>query len=290
MSKLDIDVLVQLAWLGPLEAEAWRPRTDDPDELGAELWTRNYEANADEGDPPLPEYTFNALPVQVTAVEGLKHVSCYRYQTGEALGTPYEGDAIPTLIAELVGSLQAAIPGWEEAPWGWNDATVQDRMDRPHPVVPVERRPREAAARGLERYTTAGFVPADPYPHRESPHTDPRKVLAAFVYPGMVPGEMYQPWSAMIMICADDEGAHRVFSDSVEDGKNRGQMYHGVATMALHVYRFGNTVLTTSDPTIAPGSEPGRLDILAANLGEPDEHWYNRDEQDSSTEPGSDAS
>lgn len=41
MSKLDIDVLVQLALVGPGDATNWNPLTDDPDRLGTLLWSHN---------------------------------------------------------------------------------------------------------------------------------------------------------------------------------------------------------------------------------------------------------
>src|SRR4051794_13378892 len=82
MSKIDIDVLVQLLVQGPQGAQHWAALKQDPDALGTQLWQQNYGAapSRDEA-PPLPTYHFEPLPFAVTAEEGLKHCACYTYQT-----------------------------------------------------------------------------------------------------------------------------------------------------------------------------------------------------------------
>ena len=274
VSKLDIDVLVQLAWVGPLAATGWRPMTRDPDGLGQALWQRNYESNAEEGDPPLPEYGFEPLPIEITAVEGLKHVGCYRYQT-ETLGRAHEGDDLATLVQELAVRLESELPGYSEAPWGWDDEGVHFRLGRGSPALP-ERLTPESEARSLAPFSAAGFEPLFEYPNSHAPVEDPGKIQVKFIYPSpsALSGQVRPSYAASIYLCADEDGARTVFSQLVTgwDSETARARADG------HVYRYGHTVLSTSDTQRATELRRGHLDTMAANLNQPDDHWSTRDD------------
>ncbi len=86
LGKVDIDVIVQLAVLGALEAETWEPLVDDAHAhaFGTELWTLNWAAAAyGEEDGVMPPHTFDPLPVGVTAGEGLKQIAFFVYQSAD---------------------------------------------------------------------------------------------------------------------------------------------------------------------------------------------------------------
>jgi hypothetical protein len=127
LSKLDIDVLMQLAVYGPVGAELWEPMTNDPDRLGCAIWQQNLEA-AEEPDevPPVAGYRFAPLPIGITAEEGLKQCACYGYQTFD------EGAAEPAgpFLERLERRLVRYVAGWKDAPWSWGPADVADRIER----------------------------------------------------------------------------------------------------------------------------------------------------------------
>jgi hypothetical protein len=130
VSKIDIDVLVQLAVYGPLGAQNWLALTTDPDATGTALWRQNYEAAADPDlDPPLPEYHFEPLPFAITAVEGIIACAHYGYQTADDPDAWEQGPA-RQLIEHLRSALTSYLPGSDEAPWGWGPEDVAARMSR----------------------------------------------------------------------------------------------------------------------------------------------------------------
>ena len=54
LTKLDVDVLVQLVVLGPLEASEWEALVGAPDDFGTQLWTVNYKVVTRDDDLPQP--------------------------------------------------------------------------------------------------------------------------------------------------------------------------------------------------------------------------------------------
>ncbi len=113
LSKLDIDVLVQLAWLGPARSKSWNALTDDADALGTMLWSRNHERAADTFDEPRPVYHFTPLPIAVTAIEGVKQCDYYAYQTADrrhAVAARRVGEA-PRGAARAATSRSAGVRG-----------------------------------------------------------------------------------------------------------------------------------------------------------------------------------
>src|SRR4051812_22662841 len=90
---------------------------------------------------PLPEYTFERVPFPVTAVEGLKLVGCYRYQTA---GDDWAGSAPAAFCQWLQNALINRVPGYHEAPWGWKVDDVNLRLDQLR-AAGVSARPDQSA-------------------------------------------------------------------------------------------------------------------------------------------------
>lgn len=142
-----IEALVTLAWRGPKDQERpypgarWatihvrdprtgavvQPKPDTMQALAHELWRENHNSvNALRGRDELAQrLTWGYLPERVTptAVEGLKLVAYYRYQTCEHDGwaTSFAHEFCDTLEQHLIHTL----PGWEDAPWGWRHTTQE---------------------------------------------------------------------------------------------------------------------------------------------------------------------
>jgi hypothetical protein len=106
VSKIDIDILVELLLYGPADGtgqwwgyhEKHGPtNTAPPAGVGTSIGRMLYLANAERvhdpnydepltADGPVLGYTFERVPFPVTAVEGLKLLSCYEYQTEARTG------------------------------------------------------------------------------------------------------------------------------------------------------------------------------------------------------------
>jgi hypothetical protein len=263
---MDIDVLVQLAYLGPGDAESWQPLTDDPDRTGALLWSRNFESAADpQIDGPVPEYRFEPLPVTITAVEGVKQCEFYRYQT-ETDGD-WTRDGVGKLLRTLRARLISAMPEHRAAPWGWGPKELEERMERPRPVLPgpqPEIDPR--VARWMEEWETAGMpltrMELTPDVRRMVP--DPRDLLAyAYYRPGRYGG--FAP--VMVACCAGEAAAEACFTYQLRSKQTS-------RWLDVHVYRLGTTVAVT---TFMPAQDADLIPVVAeriARLGPPERHWW----------------
>jgi hypothetical protein len=147
VSKEHIDILVQLAFTGPRsvphsshwERPSWLMEHHPlPDEVGRMLLLeclksvghRYPDDRLDElprDGPPywtggVDAYRYAPQPCRLTAVEGLKAVACYEYQSCEHDAWP-ESRAY-TFCRSLRGALIHALPGMDEAPWGWDAERV----------------------------------------------------------------------------------------------------------------------------------------------------------------------
>jgi hypothetical protein len=129
LTDFEINLLVHLAVHGPREAEGWRSLTDQPAGIGAQLAARNAEAAGHPEDGPR-DYAFAPLNLDVSAVEGLKQIDHYVYQTADFEGrwrAGEEGQFLDTLRVALI----AALPGWAEAPWSWSRQDVLSHVADP---------------------------------------------------------------------------------------------------------------------------------------------------------------
>jgi len=150
VSTEHIDLLVWLAFTGPrrepgsshwMEPSWMRQHHPTPDELGRLLLAENVASvshrypqdRADELPGPRPPYwlvseageggyRFRQQPYSLTAVEGLKAVACYAYQSCEH--PEWKESAAHAFCQALEKALIAALPGMDAAPWSWDAAEV----------------------------------------------------------------------------------------------------------------------------------------------------------------------
>jgi hypothetical protein len=106
---------------------------DDRQRIGQILVDENhrsinhrYPGDDDSGTYRQPDYLQNP-----TAVEGIKIVHCYRYQSCEHPG--WETSPAYRLCEAILEKLAHQIPGYDAAPWGWegpkDGAKVYSLMD-----------------------------------------------------------------------------------------------------------------------------------------------------------------
>lgn len=266
LSRMDVDVLVQLAYLGPGDAESWQPLIDDPDRAGTLLWARNYESAADPKlDGTVPEYRFQPLPITITAVEGVKQCEFYRYQTEN--DGDWTRDGVGALLRALRARLIAAIPEHRAAPWGWGRKELEERLGRERPSLPgPPAEPDPRVVRWLEDWEAAGLALTRIEIPRELVQSvpDPRDLLAHGYYrPPNQSG--FAP--VMVTCCAGEAASGACFVAQVR--KNQTARWQDV-----HVYRFGNAVAVTS--FVLPHEERfmTMVNERVARLGPPDQHWW----------------
>jgi len=272
LGKVDIDVIVQLAVLGPLEAEAWEPLVDDAhaDAFGTELWTLNWAAAA-HGDEEgvMPPYTFDPLPVGVTAGEGLKQVAFFVYQSADEDDeeSPWVQSRIRRRLNDMRHRLLQHVPDYRDAPWGWDTHEIAARSSRAAPVAHAEPSPRLAEVLGL--WADVGLPITARYGNGVPPgaFADPRRVLGGgHFFPPNFSG--FAP--ASVVVCADEDAARHVFLLTAETA---------TYDPSTHVYRFGDVVasmkMAAGDPALA-ARLAGAIDQLVqpGRLGAPDDHWW----------------
>jgi hypothetical protein len=234
LSKLHIDVLVTLGMSGPAEAvgapSKWRfdnrfmgtSWPDSPDELGELLWRANADAvldpECDDEERP-PTHVFEPFPYPVTAVEGLKAISCYGYETADDRER-WEGSVPEAYCRWLQLQLIYRLPGYDEAPWGWQIPDLDAIADRTRVAALAEHTSEPAptdpdVARALELLIANGI--------ELEPHTDVDNDLPAGVYVPidrdfqMQPSRKVGHWSSANLLnrgqvhvraYADDAAAH----------------------------------------------------------------------------------
>jgi hypothetical protein len=151
VSKEHIDLLVALAFTGPRpephgsrhwHEPSWLKKANPtPDDVGRMLLAENLTSvhdryprdRADELPGPRPPYwlvseageggyQFTRHRYRLTAVEGLKALACYEYQSCEHDGWP-ESDA-HAFCRSLHDAVVWMLPGMEEAPWSWDQSAI----------------------------------------------------------------------------------------------------------------------------------------------------------------------
>lgn len=266
LSKLDVDVLVQLALVGPSEAQRWDPLIDDPDSFGSLLWTRNYDRASAADDDPLPSYSFNLLPITITAAEGLKQLAYYESNTEDEENL-WRRDGLGTTLDWLQVGLIHWLPDVAAAPWGWTAGDLEARRDRPDPRPEVpDVDPRAAAL--VERYREAGvelqggYVPPQPPPGL----SDPREVVGHWHY--YPPGYLGTP-PLSVLLATNEDAAHRLFLGSLPLSA-AGQR---LKEIERSVSRFGCEVLALEWAPTQPLPRDDRVMRVAEGFGQPDEQW-----------------
>src|SRR4051794_5142928 len=140
MSSIEIDLIVQVIVHGPYGVEGWhRPQAPDPDALGSMLWARNWEAAAGDEGGTVPEYRFTPPGVRLTALEGLRLLSYFAYQSADDENRWRRG-GLGAVIDGTMQSLVSVLPGMTELPWTWSRSDLDAR--RIEPVGPTPRDPR----------------------------------------------------------------------------------------------------------------------------------------------------
>jgi hypothetical protein len=138
-----IDAMVALAVYGPKGGQRRWDRfsyyhrnlrhevnNDTADQLGSMLWAENErsvayrypDAQRDELPGPIEReeptsYRFSVTAARPTAIEGLKLLRCFEYQSCE---TPdWEQSEAWSFCDDRKDCLVASLPGYDEAPWEW---------------------------------------------------------------------------------------------------------------------------------------------------------------------------
>lgn len=270
LGKLDVDVIVQLAVLGPLEAESWDPLVDDADAFGGELWALNWAAAAHgEEDGVVPPYAFAPLPVGVTAGEGLKQIAFFVYQSADDDDpeSSWVQSRIRPRLNDMRRRLLDHVPDYRDAPWGWSAPEVVARSSRGAPAPRSEPSPRLAevlalwAAVGLPMDARfGGAVHPDAF-------DDPRRVLGGGAwFPPRTVG--FAPVS--MAVCADEDAARHAFLLVAE---------RATYDADCHVYRFADVVASMrfdAGPAALTRQLGEAIDKLSrpGRLGAPDQHWW----------------
>jgi hypothetical protein len=117
LSSIEIDLIVLVIVHGPHGVEGWHgPHTPDPDTLGSTLWARNWEASARAEDGPVPEYRFTPPGVRLTALEGLRLLTYYAYQSADDENRWRRG-GLGAVVDGTMQSLITVLPGMAQLPW-----------------------------------------------------------------------------------------------------------------------------------------------------------------------------
>lgn len=266
LSKLDIDVLVQLAWLGPAGCEDWNPVTDDPRAFGTMLWSRNYERAGSGAAQPRPAYDFTPLPVTVTAIEGVKQCEYYAYQTATD-DKRWQRGGLGKLLTTLRTQLLYAAPEHKAAPWGWRGSDLSQRADRPAPVPPQAVEASPAVVALFERWAGVGLPLIDtPVSDEERAATDdPRSILGGGYHRPAGHGG-FAP--VVVRVYADAGTAKEHFARAAQMHQ-RQRFINDV-----HVYRFGTFVATTAFIPEHESHHIAAVDAKISRLGAPDDHWW----------------
>jgi hypothetical protein len=282
VSKWEIDLLVTLGLRGPVEAdETWRPfeylvnrmrpgiEQETATKLGAMLWQANADVALDPDDEPQPEYGFEPMPVEVTAVEGLKALSHYRYQSD---GDAWPGSAADGYCTWLEHALIGVLPGWDEAPWGWGAPEVDMRREQgraaaaataPDRLPPTAQDAAEALAildAGGVRLAPSGEIDPDtPGPFAEDA---PRRKLGYWT-----PVDHSRSGRVQLRLYADADAAHAAYLRRRTEAE---EQIVWPPVWPVLVARYGRLLLEArASRDDAGGAVWAAIDAL----GDPDEHW-----------------
>lgn len=129
------------------------------DELGDLLWAENAASlryRYSDSDDMFPTeyahgYAYERPSYIPTAVEGLHAIACLEYQSCEH--PEWQDSEACRFLASLQGSLIAALDGYRDAPWEWDDAKLEDARRRAAmpPAKRDELERREQADRNAEQ-------------------------------------------------------------------------------------------------------------------------------------------
>ena len=119
---------------------AQQQRIGNRDDIGAMLWAENLQSVSERypddhsgerpgrvglADADILAYEFTPQAYHVTPVEALKALACYEYQACEH--DEWDQSEAKDFCESLRHALINALPGYEEAPWSWDDSTKERR-------------------------------------------------------------------------------------------------------------------------------------------------------------------
>lgn len=268
LTKMEIDILVQLALHGPTEASHWRALVKDADELGIRLWTLNVESTGDT-DVPVSSYKFELLPIGITAAEGIKHCNYYLYQTGDE--EVWKSRAVGGVLFSLMRQLPSYIPEVADAPWGWGLKALTAREDR-EPPVPDSGEPEvdEDYERLRAWWENVGLpLNKSRGAHRDLIKAvgDPRDIRAvAFYRP-----EVHSGFPAVeVMLASGVEVAEKIYAHLLAQRHRR----EWPDSENVHLYRFGDIVIDSRFNLDRQVRFSEEFEVRIAAVGEPDRHWW----------------
>jgi len=137
VSRKHIDLLVAVAVAGPTGCRDWYPPSHkSKDDIGEMLVKENLSSihhrypdtitNPDDTPGPceqywLHRYTFRRA-IRLTTIEALKAIDSYEYQACEH--PEWETSEARKFCDALRRALVHVLPGWEQAPWGFDEEGV----------------------------------------------------------------------------------------------------------------------------------------------------------------------
>ena len=160
VDKEHIDILIRVAMRGPEggQHQWYRPyfqcqsiNEEMADVIGAELVRANmqsiearYPDTRQGGGVPGPHdhyweqsYRYADPGYDMTIVEAFKAIDCYEYQACEFDG--WDTSDAKNFCEALRHCLGSKLPGYDEAPWGWSAADIQEARQRRNPPIEVRR-------------------------------------------------------------------------------------------------------------------------------------------------------
>jgi hypothetical protein len=251
VTKLQVDVLVQAAMFGPMEAERWTPMADDPDELGRELMSSGRRAS---GERTGEDYVFEPLPVAITAVEAIKACAYYHYNRSKT----------PAVVQRIARAMESHLDGWPDAPWGWDSDDITARLGRPAPGSDVPSPMPPEFVEVTDRLSELGLDPVKIFPTVGAERD--RRAGGAGAFYGSVMARYGERGHAQVLaiVAKSPETASRLFPYEVA-------AIVWKASNNTEVRRVGN-LLVLADLWPTDESTPAIAAILD-RLGTPDEHW-----------------
>ncbi|WP_421742330.1 hypothetical protein [Cellulomonas sp.] len=265
LSSTEIDLIVHVVVHGPDGVELWgSPQAIDPDVLGSALWARNWEIAADDEAGPMPEYRFRPPGVRLTALEGLRLLAYYTYQSDDD-DHRWRRGGLGAIVDSVTQGLISVLPGMAELPWSWSRSDLDARRVDP----PESARPDPRIAELAQRYADAGIALKEwigkPLPFHLGSDVP---VVAWWSY--HPPGHSRIP--ALSVFLADDDAAAELLVRMV-----RSQFTGVRADRTQGMLRRGREVVALDWVDASGTSRGDELWERVAALGTVDERWHSDD-------------
>lgn len=265
VTKLQVDVLVQAAVLGPMEAEHWTPLVKDPDALGRDLMSSGRRSS---GERNGEGYVFEPLPIAITAVEAIQACNYYQYNRSKT----------PAIVRRIMNEMIVWLEGYREAPWGWRSDDVAARLGRPGPRSTVPAPLPADLTRVADRLTEVGIV-VDSLKPVVSTQVDYAVGGTGRCHGTIVATHVEEPpyredgpnWRILstlqVTVAKDAEAAERLFPFAVQ-----GIVWDGFSRFT-EVRRVDSIVIAATMPERTEERPEPELAACLQRLGEADQLW-----------------